>query len=272
LNETTSEKTLKVPVFWKDSKYDNEPYADTDTVADFIQKFLEKNGKDQLSDISYYHLFFLDDPPKVLDASELIADVVNKGHPLLLSKNPGHVETRRDIRVATALAVYTAVLFSIAMWLLVSVWPRTQMEYNLTMARTVSIAGIGTSFSIGPETLILIAMILSGTIGACVFSAFAISHHLGQFKDFDKSWTAWYILRPFIGAGLAVIVNLLIRSSVFNIGSDARSLNIVGLSGIAALVGLFSEDVVRKLNKVSDEIFGEVINKASKQNSTNSTP
>jgi len=270
LNETGSENAHKVAIFWKDSKYE-QPYHEKDTVATVIRKFLEKYGKDELFAISQYRMFRLDDPPKTLDPSKLIKDVVYLDYSFILTRREDHVEIPRDIRVATGLAVYTAGLFSVAMWLLVSVWPRTQMEYNLTTARTVSIAGIGTSFQLGPETLLLIAMILSGVIGACVFSAFAISHHLGQFKDFDKSWTAWYILRPFIGAGLAVIVNLLIRSSVFTVGSDARSLNIVGLSGIAALAGLFSEDAVRKLNSVADAIFGEVVKKPSKKNSANST-
>ena len=216
-------------------------------------------------------MFLLDDPPEALDRSKLLKEILVKpDYLLLLTRRPGHVQTPRDRNVATSLAVYTGVLFLIAMWLLVSVWPKTQLEYNLTMARTVSIFGTATSYSLGPETLLLIVMIFSGVVGACIFSAFAISHHLGQYKDFDKSWTAWYLLRPLIGAGLAVVINLLLRSSLFTVGSGSQSLNIVGLSGVAALAGVFSEEAIKKLNEIADAMFGKVAKKPSKQDSPSS--
>jgi hypothetical protein len=263
---------LKVTIIWKGKNYDEE-YSENDSVADVIKTFLKSHGKDELPELSHYHMFLLNDPPRILDTSKQlkqITDLMKHDYFLLLTKSSQHIETKRDLKVATILAAYTAVLFSVAMWVLISLWPKTQLDYNRTTARIVSIAGTGTSFSIGPETLLLIAMILSGVIGACVFSAFAISHHLGPYHDFNQSWTAWYLLRPFVGAGLAVIINLLIRSSVFTVGSGTNIPNIVGLSGIAALAGLFSEDAVRKLNDIADELFGKVAPKKENQASTNS--
>ncbi len=262
MTETSSEKKIKLIILWKGKSYEKE-HPEHDDVAHIISQFLKAHAHDELSEISHFHLFLLNDPPKVLDSSKTLKTLgIKEGEFLLLTKRPEHVQMTRDIWVAAGMAAYTAAVFSIAIWFLVSVWPPANVTLNVT--RTVSIIGTGVSFSLGPESLLVVAMLISGVIGACVFSVFAISLHLGHYKDFDKSWTAWYLLRPFIGAGLALIVSFMVRSGTLTVGSGSSSLNLVGLSGVGALAGVFAEQALRKLNEVADSLFGKSIENTSK--------
>jgi hypothetical protein len=90
---------------------------------------------------------------------------------------------------------------------------------------------------------LIFVVIFSGIIGACTFSLFAISHHLGADKDFDKQWQAWYLLRPIIGG-------------VLTIGADLKNLNLIGVAAISGLVGMFSEHAMHKLQDLADTLFG----------------
>ena len=170
-------------------------------------------------------------------------------------KKPSHNETKVDVEVATGLALYSVIVFVVAMLVLYSIWPKTSQELTLNATRTVTILGTNSSFPLGPETLLLLSMALSGIIGACVYSFYAIAEHLDVEKDFDKSWAAWYLLRPPLGAGLALILSFLIRGGILTVGANLTGVNLIGLAAISALAGLFAEHVIRTLHQVADTIF-----------------
>jgi hypothetical protein len=102
----------------------------------------------------------------------------------------------------------------------------------------------------------MIVMIIVGGIGACVFSLFAIAHHVGAAKDFNVSWFAWYLFRPFIGSGLALIFYFLVRGGVLTLGASLQNLNLVVVAGMSGLVGMFSEQALHKLQDLADTLFG----------------
>lgn len=162
----------------------------------------------------------------------------------------------QDVRVAVRVSAYTIILFLVSTYFLLSIWPATTGDLALNSTRAVTLLGIGIIFSLGPETTLLFVIMLSGIIGACAFSFSAISYHLGAKNDFDKVWEAWYVLRPILGAGLALVIYLLLRGGVLTIGADLNSLNLVGVAGISGLAGMFSEQATRMLRNLADTAFG----------------
>lgn len=176
-----------------------------------------------------------------------------------------HTETDYDKRIALRVSIYTLIVFAAAMLSLLAIWPRTTGELALNATRSITFP-IGGGVALGPEILLAITIVLAGVVGACVYSLYAISLHLGNYKDFDSAWTAWYILRLPIGAGMAFIVYVFVRGGILTIGADLKSLNLLGLTGISALVGLFSEHAMNKLLDLADSMFGKTPDKPSGSN------
>lgn len=191
------------------------------------------------------------------DLNEMISACDNK-----------HKQTPHDIRVALRVGVYTTAIFSVAIYLLTNIWTVASKDLAVNVTSTGTFYGIGLDFSLDSEIALILVMMLSGIIGACVFSLFAISHHVGAHKDFDAAWEAWYLLRPFIGAGLALIFYFLLRGGVLTIGADLKSLNLTGVAGISGIVGMFAEHAMHKLQDLADTLFGPAPDDKSKQNAS----
>jgi hypothetical protein len=188
----------------------------------------------------------LSPPTNANDASKTVA----------ATSAPKHNMEKEDLHIALRVSIYTIIIFVIITYFLIDVWPATTNDLALNATRSANIYGTGASFLIGPETSLILIMMFSGTIGACVFSLFAISHHLGADKDFDKAWQAWYLLRPIVGAGLALIFYFVLRGGVLTIGANLNNLNLVGVAAISGLVGMFSEHAMHKLQDLADTLFG----------------
>jgi len=183
---------------------------------------------------------------------------------------PRHTENTQDIRSAVIVAIYTIVIFLVAILSLLAVWPRNSNELAMnatTTTRTVTfLFGIGgpSGVAMGPELILAATMVLAGVVGAGAFSLYAISLHLGPQQDFDKAWTGWYLLRPLVGAGLALIVYVLVRGGILSVGADLKDLNFLGFTGICFLVGLFAEHAMQKLNDLADTTFGKTHDESSR--------
>jgi hypothetical protein len=65
----------------------------------------------------------------------------------------------------------------------------------------------------------------------------------------------WYLLRPVVAMGLAVVVQLLIVAGIFDVKPATAGAAVV--AGVAALVGMFSARVNKKLGDIADTLFGE---------------
>jgi len=249
---------LNLSIIYKIS-YPAEPYPATQLVKEVIRAFLKKNAPEGLDDIDDFQLIDLGNDAKALDPEKtLLRNGVSDSSTLLLSKEKRHRETAKDKWVAAGLATYTSTIFLICTTGLVAIWPSTsaQLSLNSTRSITLPITLLGARVSLGPETLLVITMILSGVVGACVFSLYVISLHLGYSKDFDDAYAAWYLLRAPIGAGLALITYVIIRGGVFTVGAGLQDVNFLGVTAISFIVGLFTEHVMVKLHAIADQTFG----------------
>lgn len=103
------------------------------------------------------------------------------------------------------------------------------------------------------ERLILL-VIIAGMLGALVHGATSLSDFVGN-NSFKKSWTWFYILRPVIGMGLALVFYFVIRGGFLSTSGGANDINPYGIAALAGLVGMFSKQATDKLGEVFSTLF-----------------
>jgi hypothetical protein len=91
---------------------------------------------------------------------------------------------------------------------------------------------------------------LLGAAGGAVHGLASLSWHTGR-GTFDGIWTMFYIARPFVGTGMALITYLVLKSGLggFNVESD------LALLAWATLAGLYSQPALDKLRDIFATIF-----------------
>lgn len=133
---------------------------------------------------------------------------------------------------------------------------------NKTISETFenqSVAPFFTQVSKNPsESLIssqavrlIVLSILFGILGASVHGVTSLSAWMGTQKD-NREWNMWYLVRPPVGAGLAVITYLIIRAGLV----QGAGINDFGVAAVSALVGLMTVPMTNKLRDIFDSLFG----------------
>jgi hypothetical protein len=101
-----------------------------------------------------------------------------------------------------------------------------------------------------PATLLAFVMVM-GALGSMLHFSSSFAGYVGN-GVFKSSWFWYYILRPFVGGGLAVVFFFVAGTSLIN-GANLTSLTTIAT--VAALVGLFSEKAVQKLSDIMDTVL-----------------
>jgi hypothetical protein len=129
---------------------------------------------------------------------------------------------------------------------------KVEEEVNSTYARTKLVPHINR------ELDLLWLVLLAGALGSFLHTAQSYSDYIGN-RTLKISWAWWYCLRPFIGAGLALVFYDGVRGGVMAVASGSTSkaaeLNPFGLVSVAAMVGMFSKAATTKLGEVFDTLF-----------------
>lgn len=189
--------------------------------------------------------------------SSLATNGIAAGGDLLLVEK--YQQKGSDIHWAIGLGIYTGFILVAALVAISQLWPWTSADLTPTTTRSVTLYllfwPVGT-YALGPELQLLYIVILSGIIGACIWSLYALSLHLSATQDFNRIWAAWYLVRPFLGAGLAVALYAVIRAGLFSAGSGVDDASVLGVSALSFIVGLFAENAVHQLHRVADTVFG----------------
>jgi hypothetical protein len=127
-----------------------------------------------------------------------------------------------------------------------------EKEVNEPNVKTKLIGRINREFDL------LLLVLLAGALGAFLHTAQSYSDYVGN-RTLKRSWAWWYSLRPFIGAGLALVFYAAVRGGVLAIttGSNAKAseLNPFGVVSVAAMVGMFSKAATTKLGELFDNLF-----------------
>jgi hypothetical protein len=104
------------------------------------------------------------------------------------------------------------------------------------------------------EDRLLLIVLLAGALGSLIHGLRSFVWYVGS-RRAVWSWSAYYIALPFIGAGLAFIFYLVIRGGFFSTGATVENTSPVGFAAVAALIGMFTEQAVQKLQKISDSVL-----------------
>jgi hypothetical protein len=140
-------------------------------------------------------------------------------------------------------------------YLFACVWPST-FGPATAGGQPVTIAFIGTPASLATtaDVQLLLLVMVTGALGSFLHTATSFADFVGNEK-LARSWLWWYLLKPFVGMGLAVVFYLVIRGGFLSAGTEAGKVNIYGIAALAGLTGMFSKQATDKLGEVFTTLF-----------------
>ena len=102
------------------------------------------------------------------------------------------------------------------------------------------------------EKNILYLVMLAGAAGSFIHSAGSFISFVGD-KKLGATWFWWYILRPLIGMGVALVFFIVFRAGLLS-GTNA-DINPYGLIALSTLAGMFSDRATLKLKELFETLF-----------------
>lgn len=156
-----------------------------------------------------------------------------------------------------AFGIYLVLLHLGLLHCLYSIWPQRDPQ------ATGMIFGIWGPIT-GAESRYLLLVIFAGALGSYIHLATSFADYAGYGK-LNWNWGWWFLLRPFIGTALAVIMYCVIRGGLITgFGGDANTassnavsqLNPFGMAAVAGMTGMFSKQATDKLREVFETMFG----------------
>jgi Putative Ig domain len=132
---------------------------------------------------------------------------------------------------------------------------RSSNAVTLTVEAAGSISGewrvFGCLVKIRQEPRLILLVLFTGAFGACMSGLPSLADYLGE-RKLVESWFTFYLVRPFVGGGIAFVFYLVIRGGFLaGTNADPAAVNPFGLAAVAALVGMFSDKAILKLRDVS---------------------
>ena len=99
------------------------------------------------------------------------------------------------------------------------------------------------------ERTLILACLLGASAG-CIHSLASISLHAGK-SELTSPWIPFYLCRPFVGAGMALVTSLVLVSGLggFKVTDE------VAIIAWASLAGLYSQPALDKLRDVFSSLF-----------------
>lgn len=162
------------------------------------------------------------------------------------------------------LAVFYIALPIILVFLLFKVfpnypWPTVSKETN-ELVGNIPIYFFGKAIATSLEDRLLLLVIVAGALGSYIHSATSYADFRGN-RQFNPSWTLWYVLRPLIGVCLAMVVYFATRGGLLLLivkgdeATKASSINPFGVAAVAGMTGMFSKQAADKLAEVFTTLF-----------------
>jgi hypothetical protein len=168
----------------------------------------------------------------------------------------GYARTR-DI---AALALILVVLAGLLVVVLVQAWPptpRLAADGRLVPGfDTVTLDLFGWSTRMSRESALFVIVMAAGALGAVVHALRSLYWYVGN-RTLRRSWLMMYLFLPFIGALFGLMVYLVLRGGLTSPTGGSYDVNPYGVTAIAALVGLFSQETAEKLRAVFGTLLAQ---------------
>ena len=146
---------------------------------------------------------------------------------------------------------YLVLLNLVLVYVLLKIWPgklpiQTESEVTFLWGLPPTTLWI--------ETRYLLIVATAGALGSYIHLATSFADYLGN-RQFYRSWGWWYVLRPFIGAALALMVYFALRGGLIAGTSGAENLSPYGVAAVTGLAGMFSKQAADKLRELFENMF-----------------
>lgn len=148
--------------------------------------------------------------------------------------------------------IYLTLLNLLLLYVLLRLWPG-QVPLKAEHLTVKLIPGLWEP-DVWTEVRYLALVAITGALGSYIHLATSFADYLGN-RQFVSSWKWWYVLRPFIGSALAVIVYVAARGGLVSGGAGAGDLSPYGVTALAGLSGMFSKQATDKLREVFENMF-----------------
>jgi hypothetical protein len=148
-----------------------------------------------------------------------------------------------------AFGIYLVALNLVLLYVLLKIWPTA-----IPLDPNRQLVAFTWSFPMPPERTYLLIALVSGALGSYIHLTTSFSDYVGN-RQLVASWLWSYLLRPFIGMALAVIMYFVVRGGLILPSTSAESLSPYGVAAIGALAGMFSKQATDKLREVFENLF-----------------
>jgi len=112
----------------------------------------------------------------------------------------------------------------------------------------------GYDWNIADEVRLIMLVICAGALGSLVHGIRSVYWYVGN-RQLVWSWIPKYLLQPFAGAILSVVFYFVVRGGFFSPQSGFEQTSPFGFAAMAAMVGLFSEQAVLKLQEIAETLL-----------------
>ncbi|KAF2394658.1 hypothetical protein [Pseudomonas frederiksbergensis] len=153
-----------------------------------------------------------------------------------------------------ALGLGLIVFALVLSYMLVVLWPAHVPTSGVDAAPQDICFVFKTCFSVPVEARLIMLVMAAGGLGSFVHTATSFGDFVGNEK-LTSNWMWWYILKPFIGMALAIILYMTLRAGLLTTSSDAGNVNFYGVAALASMAGMFSKQATDKLSEVFDTLF-----------------
>ncbi|MEU6142143.1 hypothetical protein ABZ848_17465 [Streptomyces sp. NPDC047081] len=99
------------------------------------------------------------------------------------------------------------------------------------------------------DTRLFVVVTAAGGLGAVIHVLRSAYEYVGD-RRLRRSWIPMYVIEPFVGAALALVVYCVLRGGLTTSMASSADINPYGMAAVAALVGMFSRQTVDKLRDV----------------------
>ncbi|MFF4258016.1 hypothetical protein ACFY1L_43215 [Streptomyces sp. NPDC001663] len=104
------------------------------------------------------------------------------------------------------------------------------------------------------DTRLFLVVACAGGLGALIHVLRSVYEYVGD-RKLRRSWITMYLLEPFVGAVLALVVYCVLRGGLTTSMASSSDINPYGVTAVAALVGMFSRQTVDKLHAVFNTLL-----------------
>lgn len=112
----------------------------------------------------------------------------------------------RDRGLITLFSILLGLNSLMMIYFIIIIWPNDS-------TREICFTFLWRWYHLSPEQCFMVLMALGGALGASVYLILSFTTFVGN-RKLVLSWVPWYALRPFVGAGLALIFYFLLRGGI----------------------------------------------------------